>query len=324
MIANKNKIMRSLIIGSCLLSLVTSASYSQKVTNIRFQYSGKQIVIFYDLSGPEGSAWIVNIYLSENEGETWSKALKQVTGDVGNSIIPGIQKKAYWDRFAENKSIDKQFKFLVIARADNFSHGESGAFTDTRDGKDYKWIRIGKQVWMAQNLNIGLQIDGIKMQSNNGNTEKYCYNDLELNCNTYGGLYQWDEIMQYSKKEGTQGICPENWHIPADAEWTFLIEELGGKKTSYESTKELGNVHWKIVTKGITNKSGLTVLPGGLRNEDTSSNVFNNMRNEAYFWSSTEHDAKSAYAIGLGSLFLETYKYSGTKSNGFSVRCIHD
>lgn len=316
--------MKYVVLVFCLIVFTLFVGYSQKVTNIRFQYSGKQVVIYYDLSGPEGSIWIVDIYLSENEGKTWSPSLKKVTGDVGNSIIPGIQKKVYWDRFAENKSIDKQFKFLVIARADIFLHGESGDFIDTRDGKDYKWVRIGKQVWMAHNLNIGLQIDGIKVQSNNGNTEKYCYNDLELNCNTYGGLYLWDEMMQYSKNEGTQGICPENWHIPTDSEWMILIEELGGKKMAYEKTKEIGDLHWKIVTKGITNKSGFTTLPGGLRNPDTISNIFNNMRNEAYFWTSTEHDANSAFAIGLGSMFMEVYRYSGLKQSGYSVRCIHD
>jgi uncharacterized protein (TIGR02145 family) len=316
--------MRFFIIATCLFFGAIAKGYPQKVTNTRFQYSGKEVIIYYDLSGPEGSAWIVNIYLSENEGQTWGKSLRKVTGDVGNAIIPGIQKKVYWDRFAENKSIDKRFKFLVVAKPDIFLHDVSGTFIDYRDQASYKWVKIGRQVWMAQNLNSGIQIDGTKIQSDNGVAEKYCYNDLELNCNTYGGLYQWDEMMQYSKMEGIQGVCPENWHIPSETEWNLLIEELGGKRMAYEKTKEIGDLHWKIVTKGITNKSGFTTLPGGLRNPDTTSNIFNNMRNEAYFWSSTEHDANSAFAIGLGSMFLEVNRYLGIKPSGYSVRCVHD
>jgi uncharacterized protein (TIGR02145 family) len=61
---------------------------------------------------------------------------------------------------------------------------------------------------MAENLNIGTRIDGANNQANNGTIEKYCYSDNTSNCDTYGGLYQWDEAMQYVTTEGTQGICP--------------------------------------------------------------------------------------------------------------------
>jgi len=90
-------------------------------------------------------------------------------------------------------------------------------FTDARDGKTYNTVLIGTQCWMRENLNIGTRIDGSQNQTDNGTIEKYCYDDLESNCDIYGGLYQWDEAMQYVTTQGVQGICPAGWHLPTDA-----------------------------------------------------------------------------------------------------------
>ena len=86
-------------------------------------------------------------------------------------------------------------------------------------GKTYHTIRIGTQCWFKENLNIGTMIDQSVSQTNNGIIEKYCYNNNPDSCSIYGGLYQWDELMQYSTTEGAPGIPPSDWHIPTDAEW---------------------------------------------------------------------------------------------------------
>ena len=94
------------------------------------------------------------------------------------------------------------------------------------DGKNYQTVQIGAQCWFKENLNIGIRINGSQNQTDNGIIEKYCYNDDENNCNTYGGLYQWDEMMQYMNTEGAKGICPYGWHLPTDAEWEILTNSL--------------------------------------------------------------------------------------------------
>ena len=96
--------------------------------------------------------------------------------------------------------------------------------TDSRDGQSYNTVQIANQCWMAQNLNVGSKINGSDEQSNNGTIEKYCYNNDAANCAVYGGLYQWDELMNYltssnATPSGRQGICPDGWHIPSEAEW---------------------------------------------------------------------------------------------------------
>ena len=96
---------------------------------------------------------------------------------------------------------------------------------------------------MAENLNVGTRINGSGSQTNNSTIEKYCYDDNEANCTTYGGLYQWDESMQYSTMPGVQGICPTGWHLPTDAEWTTLTTYLGGEGIAGGKKKETGTTH---------------------------------------------------------------------------------
>ncbi len=95
--------------------------------------------------------------------------------------------------------------------------------------RDYKTVQIGTQCWFKENLNVGTMIPGIQPQFDNGIIEKYCFNNYTTNCDMYGGLYQWDEIMKYDTVEGIQGICPPGWHIPTDEEW----KQLEGTVDSY-------------------------------------------------------------------------------------------
>ena len=81
------------------------------------------------------------------------------------------------------------------------------------DGNSYNTVLIGSQCWMAENLNVGTRIDGVSGPTNNNVIEKYCYVDDPDICDIDGGLYQWDEMTQYSSTEGVQGICPTGWQL---------------------------------------------------------------------------------------------------------------
>jgi len=101
-------------------------------------------------------------------------------------------------------------------------------FMDIRDGQKYPTVKIGNQCWFAKNLNAGEYIkNGSKTPSDNSIIEKYCYNNDTNNCKTYGGLYDWNEMMQYTTDESTRGVCPAGWHIPSDSEWMTLETALG-------------------------------------------------------------------------------------------------
>ena len=188
-------------------------------------------------------------------------------------------------------------------------------------GKNYQTVQIGTQCWFKENLNIGTKINSSQEQTDNGIIEKYCYNDDESNCTTYGGLYQWDEMMQYVTTKGAKGICPDGWHLPTDAEWTMLTTKLGGESVAGGKMKEIGTVHWFSPNTGATNSSGFTALPGGSRG---SIGSFTNLASSANSWSSLQLDTASSWSRSL------TYDYEGvnrsydTKEYGFSARCTKD
>jgi len=189
------------------------------------------------------------------------------------------------------------------------------------DGNNYPVVGIGTQVWMAQNLNIGTRINGSDEQTDNQVIEKYCYDDLESNCDVYGGLYQWDEMMQYVTTEGTQGICPAGWHVPTDGEWIELTNYLGGEGVAGGMMKESGITHWSSPNTGATNSSGFTALPGGARDYDGS---FNGITYNAYFWSSTVSSFTNSWYWFLYYEFEFLCGYPGDKTHGFSCRCMKD
>lgn len=193
--------------------------------------------------------------------------------------------------------------------------------TDPRDGKIYDVVEIGGKAWMAENLNYGQRIDGFFNQEDNQNSEKYCYEDIESNCNTYGGLYQWNEMMQYNTTPGIQGICPEGWHLPTDDEWTSLVDYIGGGDIAGGKLKEKGTTHWDSPNTGATNESGFLALPGG---ECVDFGNFYFLGTHAYFWSSTEYNNPDAWIWTMNYNSLEAFHVYGDEDSGFSVRCVRD
>ncbi len=199
----------------------------------------------------------------------------------------------------------------------NFSFIEC---TDT-DNNNYSTVRIGYQTWMAENLNVGVMINGNQPQTNNGITEKYSYNNNLSNSDEYGGLYQWNEIMQYNTTIGTKGLCPDGWHIPSDDEFTTLSEHLGGEVNAGGTLKETKFEHWLTPNTGATNSSGFTALPGGNR---SSASIFQNINDSAYFWTSSLNSSSGSWARFLSSAYTELGRNYTSISNGNSVRCVHD
>jgi uncharacterized protein (TIGR02145 family) len=190
-----------------------------------------------------------------------------------------------------------------------------GTPTVTFAGKTYNTVQIGDQCWLKENLDVGTMILGSENQTNNGSIEKYCYGNILNNCTTYGGLYQWDETMQYVTTEGTQGICPTGWHIPKLSEFQTLSDAVGGD----------GNA-LKAIGQGTgcgagTNTSGFSALLAGGRYDGG----FYDLGYGAYFWSSTEYVASYAYYLSLSTFDSGVYLYYVYEGyGGFSVRCLKD
>jgi uncharacterized protein (TIGR02145 family) len=202
-------------------------------------------------------------------------------------------------------------------------------FIDPRSGQSYNTVQIGDQCWMAENLNIGTMINGIEEMTDNGIIEKYCYDDNPANCEEYGGLYLWDEMMQYTTTQGVQGICPSGWHLPSDEEWTILTDFLGGQWDAGGKMKEVGTTHWNPPNTGATNQSGFTGLPGG---QSYTEDNFTSLGYLGSFWSSSEHPSSHALNFKTNMALYIRLHYDndnvsftwGYKDSGYSGRCVLD
>ena len=189
----------------------------------------------------------------------------------------------------------------------------------TNDSAPAAWITIGSQTWAPTNLNVGVMVTGVTTQTNNSIVEKYCYNDLESNCTTYGGLYQWDEAMQYVTTDGAQGICPAGSHIPSDTDWKTLEMALGMSQAEADATGWRGT-HLEGTQLKPGGSSGLNLPLAGRRSTDGS---FGSLSSSAYLWSSSE-SSTSAWLRSLYSGLATVYRYTDTKAYGFSVSCLEN
>jgi Fibrobacter succinogenes major domain (Fib_succ_major). len=157
-----------------------------------------------------------------------------------------------------------------------------GFFTDTRDNKAYKTVKIGEQVWMAENLNCEAK-EGSK-----------CDDDNPANCEKYGRLYDWPTAMGGSLSN-VQGICPSGWHLPSNAEWNKLMNFAGGDKAAEKLKAKswngvdafgfsaLSGGWWSSSEEGVYNYKynydGFIFYSGEQAyNEDYTENYFNYVR----------------------------------------------
>lgn len=183
---------------------------------------------------------------------------------------------------------------------------------------DTNWLTLGSQTWAKTNLNIGTMVTGITSQTNNNILEKYCYNNDEASCTTYGALYQWDEAMQYTTTEGAQGVCPTGSHIPSDDDWKTLEMQLGMSQEEADATGYRGTDQGAQLK--IDGTSGLNVPFSGHRD---SAGLFYNLSSSAYLWSSSKSSSSSNIwrrHVSSGSAAME--RYVGSKYVGFPLRCL--
>jgi uncharacterized protein (TIGR02145 family) len=175
---------------------------------------------------------------------------------------------------------------------------QKGTFTDSRDGKKYKTVKIGEQIWMVENLNFNA----------NGSV---CYENESENCEKYGRLYNWNTARK---------SCPQGWHLPSDGEWTALMDFVGDLSTAGTKLKTASG--WDG-----TDVYGFAALPGGYG--DPYGTFFDDGR-YGLWWSDTK-SGDNAWYRHMGSGFEGVNRFNGGvdgyyHDNNFllSVRCIKD
>lgn len=205
----------------------------------------------------------------------------------------------------------------VVITVVNSTFSCGGDLTDVRDGKKYKTSLIGSKCWMQDNLNYGSALDQSLPQTDNCSPEKYCL-PTDVNCTNYGGLYMWNELMDYGSTSQNQGLCPPDWHIPSEGEWQSLVNAISmgvnppadGIGGSFLKDSYL-NPGFKALTKGVFYLENTWAYTNG-----TLTGTF--------YWTSTTSGNGRAIARGVNLPNPSVSKYPGNKSNGFSVRCVKD
>jgi len=211
----------------------------------------------------------------------------------------------------------------------------TGKFIDSRDQKEYKWVIIGTQKWMAENL---AYLPAVSPPLNGSDTAKYYYVFRFESTNvtvakewdyysSYGVFYNWPAAMNgYDSSNtfsiGVKGICPEDWHLPSDGEWDILVNFLGGDYMAGKKIKSTEGWNSYLGESGVgDNSSGFNALAAGARQSDGS---FYHLGFNAYFWSSTGYDENSALYRSPVYNLPGVYRYPNNKGYGFSIRCVKD
>jgi uncharacterized protein (TIGR02145 family) len=193
------------------------------------------------------------------------------------------------------------------------------------DGNLYHAVKIGKQIWMKENLRTTRYNDGLKIpyivsdQYHYAETPAYYWlkNDSAKYGSIYGALYNFYVVE-------TGKLCPAGWHVPDYSEWNTLAAELGGFLAAGGRMKEAGTEHWISPNTGATNESGFTALPGAYL-AGYSSRGGGGFQREGYsadWWSDTP---TVNYISGFGNSYYDSRLYSlqYAKFLALSVRCIH-
>ena len=218
----------------------------------------------------------------------------------------------------------------------------TGTLTDTRDGQTYRTVKIGDQVWMAENLNYAYTGVPYRFyeeyfdETYTSDSTSWCYDNDPANCAKYGRLYTWAAAMDsvgtwstngkgcgyYGKicspTYPVRGVCPKGWHLPSYDEWDALSTAVGGSSTA--GTKLKFVTGWSDSGNG-TDTFGFSALPAGLR---YGIGDYDYEGDYANFWSSTEGGSLDAYTMGLYYGDDNVNLNYGLKNFGFSVRCLKD
>lgn len=146
---------------------------------------------------------------------------------------------------------------------------ETNSFKDLRDGKVYKTVTIGSQIWMAENLSYEME-------------NSYCFNDAEDHCEKTGRLYTWEAAMD--------GACPSGWHLSSYEDWKVLIPDDDVARVIANRMKSTSG--WLADAYGNdcngTDEFGLNIIPSGWREPD---GTYDYEKTRAFFWTTKEYNS---------------------------------
>jgi uncharacterized protein (TIGR02145 family) len=297
-------------LGSLLLLVffIESTYWAQVVSDLQAHQTGQKITITYVLNAKEDVD--VSLYYIKHDLQDWTQIKKGVSGNIGRNVISGLN-EIIWDVLAYNESfVSSNVQFKVVTKS----------IEDSKQ-KEIKSVKVGRQIWMAENLNVDQFRNGDEIFELNENEDwnkstqaAHCnYENSNSKMKKYGKLYNWYAISD------ERGLCPTGWRIPTDDDWTILSLSLGGEQISGGKLKSIEN--WESPNQDATNQVGFNGTPGGYRSD---FGVFGYEGQLSIYWTLSEFGSNTAWYRELSYLYPILKRDYGLKQNGYSVRCIKD
>ena len=273
----------------------------------------------------DGSSSSVSLSEVSSSSAQSSSSVQSSSSIVSNSSSSLVESSSSLTQPSSSVASSSSTGFVPPCKTETEDNCEYGVLKDSRDGKEYKTVKIGDQWWMAENLNFdpgqGRSVDFTYDWS-------WCYDNDPSNCDKYGRLYTWaaamDSLGVYSKNSigcgqrktctvttPARGICPEGWHIPTSAEWKTLYSAMGESPYAMQAKG-----YWS----DPKDTYGFAALPVG----DGYGEYFHNVGVYAYFWSATEFNDNYDYAYRMNLNADGAYIGHDIKYRKFAVRCIKD
>ena len=296
----------------------SSASDNKSSSSVKKEDSSSGVVIASSSSSIKVDGSSASVKPESSSAATSSAAVASSSSVVEPSSSSEVEESS--------SSFDKAFKGAL------WRTGAYKAFVDPRDNREYYYIQItgedtaGKAATikvMAENLNVGEFIRGRKNQEDDTKIERYCYDNDTTNCNKYGGLYQWAEMMQLPSRCNTescadmikpnhQGICPSGWRLLTYNDY-YIVVHADNNEDGVEGTRA-GRF-------GGSNDSGYSLISTGYLWDHS----FTNVENGTYWHYPVESDqyngvaskVSSQWRTATGNSYDDSYK-----TQGFSVRCV--
>jgi uncharacterized protein (TIGR02145 family) len=293
--------------------LVLQTGTASEITTTSAKISGNIVSVGDKEILQHGHCWSVLSEPSVNNSKTELGATA-VTGTFVSNLSGLFENMTYFVRAYATTSEDTVYATeitIVSLLSENGTPCPGSETVTDAEGNVYETVMIDGKCWMKENLKIGTMINSSADQANNALIEKYCYNNKEEYCEAFGGLYQWDELMQYATSGS--GICPDGWRPP-----TF--NELKALESTFGSSFDL-------LAQGsdgsATNASGFTVYPAGYKSY--LPNEFAGMTTDAKLWSNETYSLSNTQAYLMGMINNGTIEFPiKNKKSAYSVRCIKE
>jgi uncharacterized protein (TIGR02145 family) len=322
--------------------------------------------VTYQASKVNDGSWHHYVYIFSTQ---YGTSLNGIKIFQDGRLLTAIMYSYNYDSYTVNTSSDSPFSIgggsisiddirfynRIVTNAEIQQMYHEGGYTSPAaitdiDGNNYSTVKIGTQVWMAQNLKTTKYNDGTAIPLVTVTydwkfllTPGYCWynNDQGTYGSNYGGLYNWFAVS--ATTNGGKNVCPTGWHVPTDAEWTVMEDHLIANGFNYDGTtagnklaKALGDTSSLWTSSTVTgtvgntdypekrNATGFSALPGGNRFGPNEFDDFSGASNYGNWWSASEYDGYTA--VNHYIIYNETAvgTWNNNKQLGFSVRCLKD